>query len=53
MKYSLGPNDPKGLNGVGPGINSRGSKGISRFPGGTPGAYSLKPSGGRTPGPGK
>lgn len=36
-----------------PGKNSRGSRGRSRAPGVTPGAYSLKPSGGRKPGPGK
>lgn len=51
MKYSLGPRGPKGLNGVCPGKNSRGSGGRSRFPGGTPGGYSLKPSGGRIIGP--
>lgn len=51
MKYSLGPRGPGGLNGVCPGTNSRGSKSRSCFPGGTPGAYSLKPTGGRIPGP--
>ena len=51
MKYSLGPKEPNGLSGVGPGKISQGSRGRSRFPGGTPGAYSLKPSGECTPGP--
>lgn len=55
IKYSLGPREPKGLKGACPGgKNSRGSRGGSRFPGGgTPGAYSLKPIGGRKPGPEK
>lgn len=51
IKYSLGPRGPKGLKGACPGKNSRGSRGRSRFPGGIPGAYSLKPSGGRKTGP--
>lgn len=53
MKYSLGPGGPKGLKCACPGRNSRGARGRSRLPGGTPGGYSLKPSGRRTPGPGK